>query len=90
MGPIPRSAARAYGIEHGLAGDELDRFLGIIRAVDSEYLFICHKSKPERSNEIAATDAEGMRSMMTRLQTRASSATKPTTKPAKKAGNGHS
>jgi hypothetical protein len=47
LGPIPRSAAKAYAAEIGLSGDCFDHFWAIINTVDNEYLKFANASDKE-------------------------------------------
>ena len=46
-GAIPWRSIDAYAMRYGLVGDDFERFVGIIRAMDDAYLAYCRK--PEGS-----------------------------------------
>ena len=75
VGPIPRSAIRAYAQELGIVGDEFEHFHRIIRLVDNDYLQAANSSKkPDEANLVDASDPDSVRQVFKRLQKRASSA----------------
>lgn len=78
VGPIPRSAIKAYADEFDIVGDAFDKFCRIIRAVDGEYIKQFNSSsKPGNdmtSLTVSADDAEGVKAVMDRLTSRAANA----------------
>jgi hypothetical protein len=78
MGPIPRSAIRAYADEVAMTGDEFDAFNRLIRAMDNEYLSMIHKSnKPQEKGIVAPVDdLEATKAVFDVIKARAASATK--------------
>lgn len=76
FGPIPRSAIAAYADEFDIAGDRLDVFYRVIRAMDAEYLSLINSSSKkgeETFHAVSADDAEGVRGVFDRLGQRATS-----------------
>jgi hypothetical protein len=71
MGPIPYSAIRQYAIDFEIVGrDEFDYFLGILRAMDAEYLSVANA--PDKSTELVPiSDVEEHHRMFRRLAARA-------------------
>ena len=83
VGPIPRSAIRAYAAEYGIEGDRFDYFNRIIRSTDNEYLsLITPKDRDNKpiADSVSVDDTEGMKRLFKRLKTRQQNAT---TKPRK-------
>lgn len=81
IGPIPRSAIKAYAEEFDIAGDAFDQFERIIRKVDNEYLAMISASmksttqgKGKGGTMAPADDVAGVRDVMARLGARASAA----------------
>ena len=66
---IPSAAIHLYAERHGiLCPDEFEWFLGIIRAMDAEYLGL--RAPPVQNpvlNEVAVTDVKGVRGLLRRL-----------------------
>lgn len=86
VGPIPRSAIKAYADEFDIDGDDFDKFCRIIRAVDIEYVKLVNASSKAGDEmtalTVSADDAEGVKAVMDRLSTRAANAKrKPKLKP---------
>ncbi len=76
VGPIPRSAIKAYAEEFEIFGDDFDKFLSIIRTLDSEYLSLVNNIKKDKGDTVPADDVDGVRAVMGRLQARAAAAKK--------------
>jgi hypothetical protein len=78
LGPIPRSAIKAYAEEFGIVGDEFESFIRIIRAMDSKYLEQANKSHKSEGNGMTASadDPERTRAVMDVIKSRAASANK--------------
>lgn len=74
IGPIPRSAIRAYADEFAITGDAFEQFERIIRAVDAEWLSrvnsLKDKGKPEKGTSAPVDDVEGTKAVMMRLAQR--------------------
>jgi hypothetical protein len=72
VGPIPFSAIDRYAQRYGITDlDRFDRFLLIIKALDSEYLRIsAPKSDDAPDLEVSIDDVEGTRSLLRRLSKR--------------------
>ena len=77
MGPIPRSAIKAYGEEFGIIGDEFESFAHMIRVMDNEYLTLAH-SKPSNDKGMTASadDPDRTRAVMEVIRSRAAAAKK--------------
>jgi len=71
VGPIPRSAIKAYAEEFDIVGDAFDKFYRIIRAVDLEYLKHINSSKSGTDAHVPVDDVDGVASVMHRLAARA-------------------
>jgi hypothetical protein len=78
MGPIPRSAIKAYADEFAMTGDEFDEFNRIIRAVDNEYMGMIHEKKSNGKESITAPvdDLEATKAVFDVIKARAASANK--------------
>jgi hypothetical protein len=60
VGPIPFAAIDAYATRYGIDGeDDFDRFLALIRAMDSELV----KTKNKPANTVEASDTEAVRGL---------------------------
>ncbi len=70
IGPIPGSAIRAFAREHGIAGDWLDSFLGIIRLMDGEYLKLVAPKDPKQAFTVRGDDIEGVKALLGRAAKR--------------------
>lgn len=76
LGPIPYSSVRNYAAELGIIGrDEFDYFLGIITALDHEYLALSNTSE-KKDEMVPITDIEEQHRMFARLKARANNAPK--------------
>lgn len=72
VGPIPRSAVKAYAEEFDIVGDAFDKFYRIIRAVDLEYLKQVNASSKSKGDEyVPVDDVDGVKNVMGRLAARA-------------------
>jgi hypothetical protein len=56
LGPIPRSAIKAYAEEYGMSVDEFDNLYRMLRIMDSEYLSLAHEKKSDGKGLVAAPD----------------------------------
>lgn len=81
IGPIPRSAIKAYAEEFDVVGDAFDQFERIIRKVDNEYLAMVSASmksatqgKGKAGTAAPADDVAAVKDVMARLGARASAA----------------
>lgn len=78
LGPIPRSAIKAYADELGVVGDDYDPFHRIIRAMDNEYLSLNAIGKKSQDKGLVAEagDPERTRAVMEVIKARAAAANK--------------
>jgi len=77
IGPIPRSAIKAYAKEFAITGDEFDAFYRIIRLMDNEYTSLSSSKKPDDKGLVAsADDPERTRAVMEMIKSRAARANK--------------
>lgn len=78
VGPIPRSAIKAYADEFGIAGDDYDPFHRIIRTMDNAYLAQVNKAKPQpdKGLEAPTDDVERTKAVMEVIRSRAAAANK--------------
>ena len=76
LGPIPRSAIKAYAEEFAVVGDSLDLFMSIIRRADNEFLRVANSSEKRGDATVPVSDTEGVRGVMQRLQARAKNSPK--------------
>lgn len=78
LGPIPRSAIKAYAEEFGIVGDEFESFERMMRAMDNEYLSLASsKTKPTDAGLTAsADDPERAHAVMEVIKSRAAAANK--------------
>jgi hypothetical protein len=73
VGPIPYSAIRRYADEFDIVGrDEFEYFLGILQAMDSEYLSIVNSTDRDKDTLVPISDVEGQHKLFARLKARAS------------------
>lgn len=73
VGPIPRSAIKAYAEEFDIVGDAFDKFYRIIREVDLEYLKQINSTsgKSSKDETVPVDDVDGVKNVMGRLAARA-------------------
>jgi hypothetical protein len=77
MGPIPRSAIKAYAAEFSFTADEFDDFNQIIRAMDAEYMSLIHKKPQQEKGMVAPVDdLEATKAVFDVIKARAASANK--------------
>lgn len=71
VGPIPRSAIKAYAEEFEIEGDACDKFFHIIRSLDGEYLKLANSSGKSGGDALVPIDdVEGVKNVFGRLQAR--------------------
>jgi hypothetical protein len=72
VGPIPYSAIRAYADEYDMRSrDEFTFFLGIIQALDSEYIALANKTDKDKTEMVPVDDIEQQHLLFDRLRARA-------------------
>lgn len=72
LGPIPGSAIRQFARGYEIAGDHLDSFTVIIRAVDAEYLKLVAPNDPKQPHTVRGDDIEGVKNVLSRAAKRPS------------------
>jgi len=71
IGRIPFTAIDCYARRYGFEEiDEFDRFVSVMRAMDSEFRRLTSPEETKKGLEVKATDIEGVKSVFDRLQKR--------------------
>lgn len=56
IGPIPRSAIKAYADEYDMSVEEFDSLYRMLRIMDNEYLSLINEKKSENKGLVAKSD----------------------------------
>jgi hypothetical protein len=72
LGPIPYSAIRFYAHECGIVSrDEFSFFLGIIQALDAEYMSLVNSTDKKKGEMVPISDIDEQHRMFARMKARA-------------------
>lgn len=69
IGPLPYSSLRRYAADHGIAGDLLDLFRGVLRMVDGHFIKLNSPAPPGEEglrDLIDPTDIKSIRALLRR------------------------